>query len=80
MINGALQMALSLMLPTLLVLFVVALVVGLLQAMTQVQDQTLNLVPRIVAGALVLMMLLPWMLDRLSAWTVDLYQNVSVSL
>jgi flagellar biosynthetic protein FliQ len=78
LINSSLQMALGLMLPVLLVLFVVGLAVSVLQAMTQVQDQTLSLVPRLVVGALVLTALLPWMLDRLSTWTVDLYRHIPV--
>jgi flagellar biosynthetic protein FliQ len=80
LVNSALQTALVLALPVLVVLFVASLLVSVLQALTQVQDQTLSIVPRLLVGGLALMVLLPWMLDRLSEYTVELYQNVSVSL
>jgi flagellar biosynthetic protein FliQ len=80
LVNSALQTALVLALPALAALFVASLLVSVLQALTQVQDQTLSVVPRLVVGGVALLFLLPWMLDRLSAYTVELYQNVSVSL
>lgn len=80
LVNTALQTALVLALPVLVVLFVASLLVSVLQALTQVQDQTLSIVPRLLVGGLALLFLLPWMLDRLSEYTVELYQNVSVSL
>lgn len=80
LVNSALQTVLVLALPVLVVLFVASLIVSVLQALTQVQDQTLSVIPRLVAGGVALLFLLPWMLDRLSAYTVELYQNVSLSL
>lgn len=80
LVNSALQTALVLALPVLVVLFVASLLVSVLQALTQVQDQTVGVVPKLVVGGVALLLLLPWMLDRLSAYTVELYQNVSVSL
>lgn len=61
--------------PVLLIVFAVSLVISVLQALTQIQDQTLNLVPRLLAGAAATLLLLPWMLDRLSTYVTELYGN-----
>jgi len=51
--------------PVLAVGLVVGLTVSLLQAATQVQEYTLSFVPKIVAMLLSLVILGPWMLERL---------------
>ena len=76
LLEQALLTAALLAAPVLLVVFVVALVVGVLQALTQVQDQTLSLVPRLLAGVAVALLMLPWMLDRLSNYVTDLYTSI----
>ena len=43
---------------------------GLLQAATGIQEQVVGLVPRLVAIVATLMLLLPWMLERM----VDLFR------
>jgi flagellar biosynthetic protein FliQ len=75
-LRQALLTAATLVAPALLVVFVVSLLVSVLQALTQVQDQTISLVPRLLAGAAAVMLLLPWMLDRLSEYVTDLYGNI----
>lgn len=52
--------ALLLAAPALLVSLLVGLVVSLLQAMTSLQDQTISLVPKLLAVALVLLWTMPW--------------------
>jgi len=51
--------------PLLVTVLVVALVVALLQTATQVQDQVLSFVPKLLAGAIVLVLVGGWMLTRL---------------
>jgi flagellar biosynthesis protein FliQ len=75
-VQTALLTALTLAAPVLLVVFVVSLITSVLQALTQIQDQTLSLVPRLLAGAAAVLLLLPWMLDRLSQYLTDVYDNV----
>ena len=53
--RAALGTAIELALPVLLVLLVVGLIVSVFQAMTQVHDQTLSSIPKILAGAAVLL-------------------------
>jgi flagellar biosynthesis protein FliQ len=52
--------------PVLLVGFVVGGVMGLVQAATGIHEQIVGLVPRLVAIAAALVMLAPWMLERLA--------------
>jgi flagellar biosynthetic protein FliQ len=52
--------ALLLAAPVLVVSLVVGLVVSLLQAMTSLQDQTLSLVPKLLAVAVVVIWTMPW--------------------
>ncbi|MFO1092035.1 MAG: flagellar biosynthetic protein FliQ [Planctomycetaceae bacterium] len=80
LVHDALTLALVLAVPGLAVAFVVALIAGFLQALTQIQDQSLSTVPRLIAGALALLLLVPWMLDRLTTFTIELYEGVAASL
>ncbi len=47
--------------PVLAIGLIVGLVVSLLQAVTQIQEQTISLIPRLIAMAACLALLLPWM-------------------
>jgi flagellar biosynthetic protein FliQ len=55
--------------PPLIAALVVGLVVGVLQAATQVQEQTLNLVPKIIAVTVALVVAGPWMGGQLLRFT-----------
>tara|TARA_B110000014_G_C19773101_1_gene402260 strand:- start:269 stop:535 length:267 start_codon:yes stop_codon:yes gene_type:complete len=62
--------------PVLLVILVVGLVVGTLQAATQIQDQSVGFVVRLLAVVVALIVLLPWMLDRLAVYSTDLFERI----
>ena len=47
--------------PVLIVGLLVGLIASLLQAVTQLQEQTLSLIPKIVAMIVCAVLLLPWM-------------------
>lgn len=80
LLHDALALSLVLALPALAVAFVVTLFTTFVQALTQVQDQTLTTVPRLLAGLFALLLLLPWMLERLTTYTIELYDGVAASL
>jgi len=75
-LQQALLTAASLAAPVLLTVFAVSLLISVLQALTQIQDQTISLVPRLLAGAAAVLLLLPWMLDRLTGYVTELYGNI----
>jgi flagellar biosynthetic protein FliQ len=59
--------------PILGVSLLVGLLVSIFQAMTQIQEQTLTFIPKIVAVALVVVLLGPWMLTIMTNFTVNLF-------
>lgn len=56
--------------PLLLTAVLVGLLVTLVQAVTQLQEQTLTFLPKVLALALVLLLVLPWMLRELVEFLV----------
>ncbi len=62
--------------PLLLVALVVGLVVSVFQAVTQIQEQSLTLIPKIAGIAVVVVLLGPWMLGQLVAYTTALYSSI----
>ena len=61
----ALELLLLMVGPLLLVALVVGTLVSILQAVTQVQETTLTFLPKLIALALTLVILGPWMLTML---------------
>lgn len=59
--NGAVALAFKLGVPLLLIAMVVGLIIAILQAATQVHEQTLTFAPKVIAVALALLALGPWM-------------------
>ncbi len=62
--------------PPLLIGLVVGLVISVVQAVTQINDQALSFLPRVVALALTLLLLGPFMLASLSSFTVALFDRL----
>jgi flagellar biosynthetic protein FliQ len=73
---SAMELALKVALPLLLVGLGVGLVVSVFQAVTQIQEQTLTFIPKILATVVVMVVLGPWMLDQLLAYTRDLWLSI----
>lgn len=63
--------------PILLGTLVVGLAVSIFQALTQINEATLTFIPKMLAVALILILAGPWMVDVMSAYTVDLYSNIA---
>jgi flagellar biosynthetic protein FliQ len=74
--TNAMALAFKVALPMLGVGLAVGLLVSIFQAVTQIQEQTLAFIPKIVALAAVLMLLGPWMLNQLLAYTADLWGGI----
>ncbi|HTH52938.1 MAG TPA: flagellar biosynthetic protein FliQ [Edaphobacter sp.] len=61
--------------PLLISACLVSLLVSLAQTLTGVQEQTLTAVPRLVMVFAVSMVTLPWMIHRMVAFTIHLFQD-----
>ena len=59
--------------PILAVTLIVGLLISVLQVATQLQEMTLSYVPKLLAAALLLIMLGPWMISRITDFARGLY-------
>jgi flagellar biosynthesis protein FliQ len=75
-LRETLRMVLLLGGPLLAVALVVGLVVNIGQTLTQLHEPVVGLIPRLVAVALVLLLILPWMLSRWVSFAVDLIRSI----
>ena len=67
-----LEITLLVSLPIMGVGMVVGVVISLFQSLTQMHEMTLTFVPKIVVVLLSLLFLLPWMMQKLTAFTEQL--------
>jgi flagellar biosynthesis protein FliQ len=74
--SQAIMLALSVAGPLLLASLAIGLLVSVFQAVTQIQEQTLSLIPKIIGIVLVIVVLGPWMLDRIVTYTTNLYGSI----
>jgi flagellar biosynthetic protein FliQ len=63
--------------PLLAIGLIVGVLVSLLQIVTSIQDTAFSTVPRLAAFLVAIMLLLPWMLMKLMAYTTDILGNLS---
>ena len=62
--------------PVMLATLLVGLTVSIFQVATQIQEITLSYVPKIVTAGLMLIILGPWMIARLTSFARDLYLTI----
>lgn len=60
--------------PILLVTIVVGLIISIIQSVTQIQEQTLTFVPKIFAGIIILIIVMPWMLQIFISTVNELFR------
>lgn len=56
---------------------IIGLLVSIFQVVTSIQDMTLTFVPRMVGVCLLTLFLMPWIVDRISTFTVRLLTQFS---
>ena len=66
-----LETAVVLAAPLLIVLAAVSLAISVVQVLTSMQDNTISTVPRLLATAVGAVLLMPWMLRKLSLFAVQ---------
>lgn len=62
--------------PLLAVGFVAGILVSLVQIVTSIQDTAFNTIPRLAAFLVALLLLLPWMLKKLTGYAVSVLGNL----
>lgn len=63
--------------PMLLGALVIGLIISVLQAVTQINEATLTFIPKMLVISLVILIAGPWMLDVMSQYTIELYENIA---
>lgn len=69
-------LVLELSVPILFVSLAVGLMVSVFQTITQIQEATLTFVPKIIAGVVTLIVLLPWMVGIFSSAVKELFNMI----
>lgn len=62
--------------PVLIVSVVIGLMVSVFQTITQIQESTLTFVPKIIAGVVTLIILMPWMLNVFTTSVRELFDSI----
>ena len=63
--------------PLLMVGFIAGIVVSLIQIVTSIQDAAFNAIPRLLAFLATFILALPWMLQKMTAYTVVILGDLS---
>ena len=58
--------------PVLAAALVIGLLISVLQVATQLQEMTLSYVPKLLVSALVLILLGPWMIHRITQFAIEM--------
>ena len=72
----AITLTIYLSMPMLGLGLIAGLIVSIFQAVTQVQEMTLTFVPKIIAVFLGLLFAAPWMLEKLTVFTTNVFENI----
>ncbi len=75
-LRQTLMMAFWLAGPLLLIGFVAGILISLVQIVTSIQDSGFSTIPRLIVFLAGLLLLLPWMIARITAYTVALLANL----
>lgn len=63
--------------PILVSTLVIGLIVSIFQALTQINEATLTFIPKMIVVALILVLAGPWMLDLMTHYTTNLFENIA---
>jgi flagellar biosynthetic protein FliQ len=66
--------------PILITGLVVGIATGIFQAVTQIHEQAISFIPKMVAVVLVVSLLLPWLVNKLVHYSVDLISGIPGNL
>lgn len=74
--RSSLLVTLKLAGPLLVAALATGLIVSVVQAVTSIQEQTLSFVPKLFAVGLTFLLLLPWMLQQLLAFALEVFRAI----
>lgn len=69
---------LIILLPILGVSLVVGIIISIFQAATSIQEMTLTFVPKIVITAIAIVIMLPFMADKMISFTLRIFEMITI--
>ncbi len=75
-VRQALMLTFWLAAPLLAIGFIAGIAISLVQIATSIQDNAVSSIPRLTAFLAGLLLLLPWMLQKIMTYTVALFGNL----
>ena len=72
----AIKLTIMLAMPMLGLGLIAGLTISVFQAVTQIQEMTLTFVPKIIAVFLGLLFAAPWMLEKITSFTIHIFENI----
>lgn len=76
LVQSVFVLILELAAPILIISVVVGLIVSIFQTITQIQESTLTFVPKMIAGVVTIIILLPWMLHLFISSVNELFDKI----
>jgi len=76
MMAEAIKITLLVSAPMLMIGLLVGLAISVFSAVTQIQEMTLTFVPKIVAVFMALLFTLPWVIEKLTTYTINLFNSI----
>lgn len=76
-VKDAVYTALLMAAPFLVASLAIGLIISVLQAATQIHEQNISFVPKIVAVALLLILLGSWLMTQMSEFTTRTFSNIA---
>ena len=77
LVSDLLKLGLVLCAPLLAVILIIGLLISVLQVVTQVQDPSIAFVPKLVMFVVVLVLLAPWMLGKLTLYGTAMFARLA---
>ena len=72
-VRESLVIAMKIAAPILIAGIAIGLFISILQSVTQIQEQTLTIVPKIIAMTTVAVLLMPWIVMKIADFAVDMF-------
>jgi flagellar biosynthetic protein FliQ len=69
-------LAIELSAPMLLTALAVGLLISVFQSVTQIQEMTLSFIPKVILTAAIMVFTMPWMLETLMDFTIDIFKII----
>lgn len=76
LLRNAMLVTLMVIGPILVMGMIIGLLISVIQAVTQIQEATLSFVPKLIAMGVAMVIVMPWMFQRLIEYSRDLWSTL----